>query len=60
VLKGRTLTKLYNARPGWLDLLHQALDRAVLATYDWPEDIGQDEMFRRLLLLNHLRHTAQS
>jgi hypothetical protein len=44
-LKKRTLTNLYNERPTWLRLAHEALDRAVLAAYaatdpagDWPED----------------------
>lgn len=44
-LKKRTLTNLYNERPTWLKLAHEALDRAVLAAYaatdpggDWPED----------------------
>lgn len=44
-LKKRTLTNLYNERPTWLKLLHEQLDRAVLAAYaatdpegDWSED----------------------
>jgi hypothetical protein len=44
-LKKRTLTNLYNERPTWLRLAHEALDRAVLAAYNaadpeggWPED----------------------
>ncbi|MEQ8771069.1 MAG: hypothetical protein RIB60_11245 [Phycisphaerales bacterium] len=32
-LKKRTLTNLYNERPTWLRLAHEALDRAVLAAY---------------------------
>jgi hypothetical protein len=32
-LKKRTLTNLYNERPTWLKLAHEALDRAVLAAY---------------------------
>jgi type II restriction/modification system DNA methylase subunit YeeA len=53
-LKNRTLTKLYNDRPAWLDQLHRALDAAVLAAYGWPE---QDEgaILRRLLELNAAR-----
>jgi type II restriction/modification system DNA methylase subunit YeeA len=58
-LKTRTLTNLYNARPGWLDLLHQDLDRAVLAAYGWPEDIEENELLRRLLALNHERAAAR-
>ena len=41
----RTLTHLYNERPTWLKLAHEALDRAVLAAYavvdpegGWSED----------------------
>lgn len=44
-LKKRTLTNLYNERPTWLRLVHEKLDRAVLAAYaavdpdgDWSED----------------------
>ena len=44
-LKKRTLTNLYNERPTWLKLSHEALDRAVLSAYaatdpegDWSED----------------------
>jgi hypothetical protein len=44
-LKKRTLTNLYNERPTWLRLAHEALDRAVLAAYaaadpegGWSED----------------------
>ena len=44
-LKKRTLTNLYNERPTWLRLAHEALDQAVLAAYaaadpegGWSED----------------------
>ena len=44
-LQTRTLTNLYNARPTWLRLAHERLDRAVLAAYMavdpagvWDED----------------------
>jgi len=60
VLKKRTLTNLYNARPAWLDGLHAALDRAVLAAYGWPVDIEDDELLRRLLALNLERAAGQS
>jgi hypothetical protein len=47
-LKKRTLTALYNERPAWLRLAHEALDRAVLAAYAvvdpagrWDEDWAQ-------------------
>jgi hypothetical protein len=32
-LKKRTLTNLYNERPGWLKIAHRKLDEAVLAAY---------------------------
>ncbi len=51
-LKKRTLTKLYNERPTWLDLLHRALDAAVCAAYGWPADLPDDEILARLLALN--------
>ncbi len=54
-LKERTLTKLYNERPAWLDLLHQELDRAVLAAYRLPEDITDDRLLAELLKLNQAR-----
>ncbi len=47
-----TLTALYNKRPTWLANLHRDLDRAVLAAYGWPEDIGDEELLERLLALN--------
>jgi hypothetical protein len=44
-LNKRRLTNLYNERPTWLRLAHEALDRAALAAYaatdpdgQWPED----------------------
>lgn len=50
--KKRTLTNLYNARPTWLDLAHQKLDRAVFDAYGWPHELGNDEILSRLLALN--------
>jgi hypothetical protein len=38
-LKERTLTKLYNERPAWLDLAHKKLDAAVAAAYGFPADL---------------------
>jgi type II restriction/modification system DNA methylase subunit YeeA len=54
-LKDRTLTKLYNARPAWLDNAHRALDAAVFAAYGWPADLTDQEILARLLALNHQR-----
>ncbi|MFO0812218.1 MAG: type IIL restriction-modification enzyme MmeI [Gemmatales bacterium] len=51
-LKERTLTKLYNARPTWLDLAHKKLDEAVFAAYGWPPDMKDEEILAKLLALN--------
>lgn len=51
-LKKRTLTNLYNECPTWLELAHRKLDEAVLDAYDWPRDINDEEILRRLLELN--------
>ena len=60
ILKTRTLTKLYNERPGWLDNLHRELDRAVAAAYGWEADfeagtLTDDEILARLFALNQER-----
>ena len=57
-LKRRTLTNLYNARPTWLAMAHQRLDRAVWAAYGWaddPAETTEDELLTRLLGLNRER-----
>lgn len=57
-LKKRTLTNLYNQRPPWLALAHEALDKAVATAYGWSDYTPQwtDEVIlRRLLALNQLR-----
>jgi type II restriction/modification system DNA methylase subunit YeeA len=51
----RTLTALYNVRPGWLKDAHAALDEAVAASYGWPADLSDDEAVARLLALNRER-----
>jgi hypothetical protein len=51
--KPRSLTRLYNERPTWLDLAHRALDAAVAAAYGWPADLPDDVILERLLALNH-------
>ena len=58
-LKTRTLTKLYNARPAWLDLAHRTLDAAVSAAYGWPPDLGDEAILERLLALNLERAAAE-
>ena len=57
-LKDRTLTKLYNERPAWLDHLHQRLDEAVAAAYGWPADLSDEEILERLFALNQERAAA--
>ena len=51
-LKDRTLTKLYNERPAWLDLAHKKLDAAVAAAYGWPADLSDEGILEKLLALN--------
>ncbi len=57
-LKDRTLTKLYNERPAWLDLAHQKLDAAVAAAYGWAPaasataDLTDEQILEKLLALN--------
>jgi type II restriction/modification system DNA methylase subunit YeeA len=51
-LKKRTLTKLYNERPAWLDFAHKKLDTAVAAAYGWPADLSDEQILERLLALN--------
>ena len=58
-LKKRTLTNLYNQRPGWLDNAHLKLDAAVLAAYGWPSDLAGEEILERLLALNLERAALQ-
>jgi type II restriction/modification system DNA methylase subunit YeeA len=54
-VKKRTLTRLYNQRPQWLENYHRALDKAVLAAYGWPEDLSDADILERLLALNRER-----
>ncbi len=51
-LRNRTLTKLYNERPAWLDLAHQQLDATVADAYGWPIDLTEQQVLERLLALN--------
>ncbi len=55
------ITNLYNARPMLLQNAHARLDRAVFATYGWPEDIADEDILKNLLALNLERsgQTAQ-
>lgn len=54
-LQKRTLTNLYNQRPAWLVMAHEALDKAVAAAYGWGDytpQMSDDEILARLLALN--------
>ncbi|MDB5932183.1 MAG: adenine-specific methyltransferase protein class [Polaromonas sp.] len=54
-LAERTLTKLYNQRPAWLDAAHQALDAAVATAYGWADycaAMPDEDILQRLLALN--------
>jgi hypothetical protein len=57
-LAERTLTKLYNLRPVWLNAAHQALDLAVAAAYGWADytaAMPDEDILKRLLALNLAR-----
>ena len=65
VMKKRTLTNLYNAKPAWLQHAHTALDEAVAEAYGWGDDwragkLTDDESLSRLFHLNQTRAKAQS
>ncbi|MFZ4690317.1 MAG: class I SAM-dependent DNA methyltransferase [Polymorphobacter sp.] len=60
ILKSRTLTNLYNARPQWLANAHAALDAAVADAYGWGDDwragvMTDDAILARLFRLNQAR-----
>ena len=60
-LAERTLTKLYNQRPAWLDAAHKTLDLTVAAAYGWADysaAMPDEEMLQRLLALNLARSPA--
>ena len=53
---------LYNQRPAWLAIGHEALDEAVSAAYGWKDYSPQwteEDILRRLLALNLERVTEQ-
>jgi hypothetical protein len=57
-LADRSLTKLYNQCPAWLDAAHKALDTAVAQAYGWSDyraDMQDEEILKRLLALNLAR-----
>jgi type II restriction/modification system DNA methylase subunit YeeA len=59
-LKKRTLTKLYNERPAWLDLAHKKLDAAVAAAYGFPADLTDEAILEKLLALNLARAAEEA
>jgi hypothetical protein len=57
-LQKRTLTNLYNQRPAWLVMAHEALDAAVAAAYGWTDyspQTSDEDILDRLLALNLAR-----
>lgn len=58
-LRKRTLTKLYNQPPTWLDNAHRTLDEAVFAAYGWPSALTTQQILAKLLALNLKRAAAQ-
>jgi type II restriction/modification system DNA methylase subunit YeeA len=60
-LKKKTLTNLYNARPTWLSMAHEAIDKAVATAYgltDYTPAMSDDEILKRLLALNLSRASS--
>ncbi|TPM35527.1 DNA methyltransferase [Mesorhizobium sp. B2-3-5] len=60
MLKKRTLTNLYNARPSWLVHAHCAVDDAVAAAYGWPANLPDEEVLALLFSLNQQQAAQQS
>jgi type II restriction/modification system DNA methylase subunit YeeA len=58
-LKERTLTKLYNERPAWLDLAHKKLDSAA-AAYGFPAGLTDEQILEKLLALNLARAAEEA
>ncbi|PIZ31868.1 MAG: class I SAM-dependent DNA methyltransferase [Alphaproteobacteria bacterium CG_4_10_14_0_8_um_filter_53_9] len=52
ILKNRTLTKLYNENPAWLQNAHANLNIAVSQAYGWENDMKDDEILAELLKRN--------
>lgn len=59
-LEKRTLTNLYNRKPAWLTMAHEALDRAVFAAYGWDWPLPDEVILERLLELNLERAGADA
>lgn len=56
----RTLTKLYNENPSWLQDVHHKLNEAVLAAYGWKGSLSDNEILTRLLHLNGERFAKKA
>ena len=48
----RSMTALYNENPPWLQTAHAELDAAVAQAYDWPPNLPDHDLLRRLVRLN--------
>jgi type II restriction/modification system DNA methylase subunit YeeA len=63
ILKKRTLTNLYNAKPAWLTHAHAALDQAVADAYGWGDawraGMTDDQILQHLFRLNQERAAQQ-
>lgn len=63
-LSRRTMTKLYNEMPAWLQQAHETLDNAVANAYGWNDysasKTTDDAILHRLLAMNRERATLQS
>ena len=60
-LKKKTLTNLYNSRPAWLSMAHEAIDKAVATAYGWTDytpAMSDDEILKRLLAINLSRASS--
>lgn len=55
ILKGRTLTNLYNERPSWLNNAHIKLDNVVADVYGFSSDISDEDVLAFLFELNQIR-----
>jgi type II restriction/modification system DNA methylase subunit YeeA len=60
ILSKRTLTKLYNDSPTWLQNAHKELDDAVAEAYGWPTNLTDDEILEKLFALNQQRSKTSS
>lgn len=59
-LKNRTLTRLYNERPAWLELAHKRLDATVAAAYGIPATMTEQKILDHLLALNLARAAKEA